>query len=211
MTYRRTVRVIYPVSQGHIVLRCGEEGEICLKADKIRDDGNGFTFSVESERPYIYCQPCLVKTDLEHASEGGRSLVVLTDLGPRDIYPHFMSDDQGSITDPLEIRSSIMDRSHIVRVYLPPGYGDNLLKHYPVIYMHDGKNLFFPQDAFLGKDWGLSGTLDMLNAMNAVDKVIAVGIYSGDRDRDYTLRHGWIVEIPHAARGSASANEENSG
>ncbi len=25
------------------------------------------------------------------------------------------------------------------------------------------------------------------------------------------LRHGWIVEIPHAARGSASANEENSG
>ena len=34
-----------------------------------------------------------------------------------------------------------------IRVYFPPGYDENTLKRYPVIYMHDGNNLFFPEEA----------------------------------------------------------------
>ena len=31
---------------------------------------------------------------------------------------------------------------HLFRVFLPVGYGENTLKRYPVLYMHDGNNLF---------------------------------------------------------------------
>jgi hypothetical protein len=47
--------------------------------------------------------------------------------------------------------------------------------------MQDGKNLFFPDEAFLGRDWAVGGALDLLDGMNAVDKVVVVGIFSGDR------------------------------
>ncbi|MBO5327839.1 MAG: alpha/beta hydrolase [Clostridia bacterium] len=45
-------------------------------------------------------------------------------------------------------------------VYLPNGYFANLNKHYPVMYMFDGHNLFSDDDATYGKSWGLADYLD---------------------------------------------------
>jgi predicted alpha/beta superfamily hydrolase len=42
---------------------------------------------------------------------------------------------------------------HWFRAFLPPGYYENTLKKYPVLYMNDGHILFFKEDAsreFLG-------------------------------------------------------------
>lgn len=50
----------------------------------------------------------------------------------------------------IERDSAILGRKHLVCVYLPPGYDENTLRRYPVLYMQDGKNLFFPEEAFLG-------------------------------------------------------------
>jgi enterochelin esterase-like enzyme len=71
-------------------------------------------------------------------------------------------------------------------VYLPAGYDENTCRNLPVIYMQDGRNLFFPQEAFLGQDWGVEGKLALLNGMNAVEQMIVVGIYSADRMQEYT-------------------------
>jgi len=35
-----------------------------------------------------------------------------------------------------------------------------------------GKNLFFPDEAFAGRDWSVDDSLQLLDAMNAVDKVV---------------------------------------
>ena len=46
-----------------------------------------------------------------------------------------------------------------VQVYLPKGYYESD-ERYPVIYMFDGHNLFFNQDATYGKSWGLQEFMD---------------------------------------------------
>src|SRR6185369_11926137 len=67
-----------------------------------------------------------------------------------------------------------------------PGYDENTLKRYPVLYMHDGSNLFFPAESFMGETWEVDETMDMLDAMNVINKAIVVGIYPGDRMTEYT-------------------------
>jgi predicted alpha/beta superfamily hydrolase len=52
--------------------------------------------------------------------------------------------------------------------------------------MQDGQNLFFPDEAFLGQDWKVDKTGDVLRAMNAVEDFLILGIYSGDRMTEYT-------------------------
>ena len=45
-------------------------------------------------------------------------------------------------------------------IYLPDSYNDEPDKHYPVLYMFDGQNVFFDSDATYGKSWGLKDYLD---------------------------------------------------
>src|SRR4029079_7096896 len=75
---------------------------------------------------------------------------------------------------------------HVVRAYIPAGYEENPLRRYPVIYMQDGKNLFFPDDASLGNEWRIDEAISLLDTMNVVDRVVVVGIHSGDRMSEYT-------------------------
>ena len=45
-------------------------------------------------------------------------------------------------------------------VYLPDSWEENHGLRYPVLYMFDGHNVFFDEDATYGKSWGLGGYLD---------------------------------------------------
>lgn len=47
-----------------------------------------------------------------------------------------------------------------VYVYLPESYGREPERRYPVMYMFDGHNVFFDEDATYGKSWGLGDYLD---------------------------------------------------
>ncbi len=51
-----------------------------------------------------------------------------------------------------------------VHVWLPPGYGIDPEYRYPVIYAHDGQNLFIPECSFAGIDWGLDEALSRLGS-----------------------------------------------
>jgi len=66
-------------------------------------------------------------------------------------------------------------------VYLPPGYEAGDLR-YPVLYMHDGQNLFDPETSFCG-DWGVGKTLDKLCRRKKTKGVIVVGIDNGGLER----------------------------
>ncbi|HMP74102.1 MAG TPA: alpha/beta hydrolase-fold protein [Kiritimatiellia bacterium] len=62
-----------------------------------------------------------------------------------------------------------------VVVWLPPGYeGGN--GHYPVLYMHDGQNVFDPATSFLGIDWGVDETADRLIGEGLIRPVIVVAM-----------------------------------
>lgn len=75
--------------------------------------------------------------------------------------------------------------SHKIWVYLPPNYHTSS-KKYPVIYMHDGQNLFDEKTSFVG-EWKVDETLNDL--FNKTGKgFIVVGIENGGAERinEYT-------------------------
>ncbi|RIW29212.1 alpha/beta hydrolase [Bacillus salacetis] len=53
-----------------------------------------------------------------------------------------------------------LNRERMIRVYLPNGYEENGDKHYPVLYMHDGQNLYRDEDAGYGMAWRIGDYLD---------------------------------------------------
>ncbi len=70
-----------------------------------------------------------------------------------------------------------------IRMYIPKGY-EKSTRRYPVIYMHDGQNLFDDQTAFSG-EWGVDEIMDSLIAKKKKACII-VGIDNGPkRIQDY--------------------------
>ena len=53
-----------------------------------------------------------------------------------------------------------LGRERTIRIYLPPGY-EKSNKRFPVLYMHDGQNLFDDATSYVG-DWGVDESLDAL-------------------------------------------------
>jgi predicted alpha/beta superfamily hydrolase len=81
--------------------------------------------------------------------------------------------------------STILAHKRNVLVYLPPGYGADPERRYPVMYMHDGQNLMNPEDAFGGVAWEVDETAHRLVLEGQIDPVIIVGIYNtGDKRID---------------------------
>ena len=70
--------------------------------------------------------------------------------------------------------------SRRVWVYLPPDYATSN-KRYPVLYMHDGQNVFDDATSFAG-EWGVDETLDSLHA--AGDRgIIVIAVDHGGQQR----------------------------
>ena len=48
------------------------------------------------------------------------------------------------------------DTPRAAYIYLPESYEKDPDRRYPVMYMFDGHNVFFDQDATYGKSWGMN-------------------------------------------------------
>jgi predicted alpha/beta superfamily hydrolase len=184
---RRQLRVRYPPGEGRIVLRTELDWDTDLEPAVVSDDAETSTFALEARRPFLYFKPCL-RTDGGGArwSIGPNMLLLMTGEGEGEVFPYFDGPETGSFSDVIERDSAILGRKHLLRVYLPPGYRQNPLRRYPVLYMQDGKNLFFPEEAFLGREWSVDDAVHLLDSANATDRVVVVGVYSGDRMAEYT-------------------------
>ncbi|QSX79340.1 alpha/beta hydrolase-fold protein [Agrilutibacter solisilvae] len=74
-----------------------------------------------------------------------------------------------------------------VDVWLPPGYATHPQRRYPVLYMHDGQNLFDPALSYTGIDWGVDEAMTRLIARGDVREAIVVGIWNTPlRGLEYT-------------------------
>lgn len=94
-----------------------------------------------------------------------------------------------------EIASAQFGDTRTVLVYLPPGYEQNADYRYPVLYMHDGNNVFDAATSFAGVEWGIDETCERLIAAGRLPEQIVVAIYNTPRRLDeYTPwtdnRHG---------------------
>lgn len=76
--------------------------------------------------------------------------------------------------------------SRNVIVWLPKEYEAEPTRRFPVIYMHDGQNLFDPATASFGVDWQADETADSLIRLSKTEPIIMVGIYSSaERMQEY--------------------------
>ncbi len=71
------------------------------------------------------------------------------------------------------MHSPELGNSRDILVYLPPSYEGTPERRYPVLYMHDGQNLFDASTSFSG-EWGVDET--MQEASGAGIEAIVVGI-----------------------------------
>lgn len=74
-------------------------------------------------------------------------------------------------------------------VYLPPGYDAHLARSFPILYLHDGQNLFDGATSFIpGMDWHVGQTADAYIQDGRVEPLIIVGIYNAGKQRlgEYT-------------------------
>jgi len=89
-----------------------------------------------------------------------------------------------------------------VDVWYPPGYFDNVEECYPVIYMHDGQNLFDSALAFGGSGWEIDKTLSQMMDEEKIGGALVVGIWNTDRRyREY------MPQKPYASLALARHHE----
>lgn len=198
------VTVTYPLAQDRtplgrrssLVLRTDADWEQDVLPVEVLDPGppgnpgDRVVFDVPVPGPYRSLKPCIRQGDQVHWSKGS-DYVISAHEPDADIWPYFFSAERGRVSDVLRVSDTELDaarfQSHAIRVYQPPGYDENTLRRFPVVYMNDGQNLFFPEEAFAGTEWQVDETMDRLDQMNAIRKAVVVGVSPSDRMREYTL------------------------
>jgi enterochelin esterase-like enzyme len=87
-------------------------------------------------------------------------------------------------------------------VYLPPGYQRQPGRKFPVLFLHDGQNLFDGATAFIaGMDWHVGQTADQCIQEGRAEPLIIVGIYNAGKQRlgEYTP-----TRVPRLGGGRAN-------
>ncbi len=93
----------------------------------------------------------------------------------------------GTVEFHREFKSKYLLPSRDVAVYLPPGYDASASTRYPVLYMHDGQNLFDANTSSFGVEWQADETAQRLIEEGRIEPLIIVGIYNtNERTDEYT-------------------------
>ncbi|HEX8069047.1 MAG TPA: alpha/beta hydrolase-fold protein [Pyrinomonadaceae bacterium] len=96
---------------------------------------------------------------------------------------------RGDIRTHADFHSRVLDNRRTVLVYLPPGYDAAPERRYPVLYLHDGQNLFDGATAYIyGQDWRVGQTAQALIEAGAIEPLVIVGVYNMGHGRvdEYT-------------------------
>lgn len=103
----------------------------------------------------------------------------------------------GTVRYHLNMQSERLKFGRDVIVWLPPSYFTDTKKHYPVLYMHDGQNIFDASTCGFGYDWRVDEVADSLIRAKSMKEIIVVGIYN-TRDR--------MLEYNGTSQGKAYAD-----
>jgi len=100
----------------------------------------------------------------------------------------------GNIKRHRAFPSKILGNRRDILVYLPRGYRHLSRRRYPVLYLHDGQNVFDAATSFSGVEWGVDETVERLIKEKLIEPLIVVAVANmGDeRINEYTPTRGVI-------------------
>jgi predicted alpha/beta superfamily hydrolase len=89
------------------------------------------------------------------------------------------------------LQSASLNNARAISIFLPPGYENRTEQRYPVLYLHDGQNLFDAETAFGGEPWRVDRTASALIEAERIAPLIIVGIDHTEANRleEYTPTH----------------------
>lgn len=76
-----------------------------------------------------------------------------------------------------DVPTQFIDPRH-VDIWLPPEYNMQPERRFPVLYMHNGQNLFYPEESFSGVDWGIVPAMQKALEHGIIRPAIIVGIWN---------------------------------
>ena len=93
----------------------------------------------------------------------------------------------GTVRYHRKFKGKGLQRDRDIVVWLPPSYERKTKQRFPVLYMHDGQNVFDPTTSFLGTDWQVDEVADSLIKGNQIEECVIVGINNtADRVSEYS-------------------------
>ncbi|HEV3408792.1 MAG TPA: alpha/beta hydrolase-fold protein [Chthoniobacterales bacterium] len=102
----------------------------------------------------------------------------------------------GNIQSHPDFESRVLGNRRDVLVYLPPGYRRSRTRRFPVMYLHDGQNVFDAATAFGGNEWGADETAQRLVNQKLIEPVIIVAVANTGENRihEYTPTRGRLQD-----------------
>jgi predicted alpha/beta superfamily hydrolase len=107
----------------------------------------------------------------------------LIDVDYREVYPGHPV--VGDIRVVRAFRSPELDNERDLLVYLPPSHATDPSRRFPVVYMHDGQNLFDAATSFAG-EWAVDESMEALAAEGREAIVVAIPNMGARRIDEYS-------------------------
>lgn len=153
-----TVRVHYPAGTHALALR-GDATPLTwstgVPLQPVAGEPDTFAYTIAR-----LDKPAEVKPLLDDTTWSRGANYVVRPGETVDLYPHFITTSGRVVELFPSFSSTILGNSRRVWAYLPPSYDENPTARYPVLYMHDGQNLFDAARTAFGVEWGVDETLN---------------------------------------------------
>jgi len=115
----------------------------------------------------------------------------------------------GKLLPEQSVESRFLAGNRTVRIYVPPSYDLEPRRRYPVLYLHDGQNVFSsagPHCCFGWGSWELDVTVDALIRAGRIREIIMVSV-SNSRSRYREYRGRIKLGAPRGKQGKSAAEE----
>ncbi len=165
------VRVHYPAGTHKVTVRGSAAGLNWTTGMSMAASGDTFTVTLTGVTAALEWKPLLDDTTLAigpnyHVGSGQTV----------DVWPHFTTMTGQVTTLIADFHSTVLGDDRAIYAYLPASYDENTDATYPVVYMHDGQNLWaaMPQLAF-GGTWNVDTAFDTASQLGACSSSSVAG------------------------------------
>ena len=168
-----TVHVHYPVAAGHAITVRGSAGGLSWTQGKATASSSSGTFTTTLTG---LTAPAEWKPLLDDATWAVGPNYRVAPGETVDVWPHFTTMKGQVVTLIAAFHSTALGNDRAIYAYLPASYAENTLATYPVVYMHDGQNLWaaLPGIAF-SSTWNVDTAFDAATASGACSSGGVVG------------------------------------